>query len=112
VKAKEFVDVNIAELQKKAAAADGYIEKQRAEVTRLAKLAELGAEEGELDEVITQSITDADFDRLVKLESYFKKKAGERFPETARSSQENTGAVEHAGGISTEEPTVSEVGVL
>jgi hypothetical protein len=61
-KAKEFDGVNIAELQKKAAAADGYIEKQRAEVTRLAKLAELGAEEGDLDEVIAQSITDADFD--------------------------------------------------
>jgi hypothetical protein len=67
---KEFDGVNIAELQKKAAAADGYIEKQRAEVTRLAKLAELGADEGDLDEVITGVDHGADFDRLVKLESY------------------------------------------
>jgi hypothetical protein len=111
-KAKEFDGVNIAELQKKAAAADGYIEKQRAEVSRLAKLAELGAEQGDLEEVIAQQIGGADFDTLVKLEAYFAKRVGEKFPTLSKSSQEDSKVIENAGGISTEEMTVPEVGLL
>jgi hypothetical protein len=113
-KLKEFVDVNIAELQTKAAAADGYIAKQRSEVTSLAKLAELGADEGELPGVINKQIQSADFDTLVELESFYQEKVGKRFPEIARSSQENPDAIEAAGGVKKDEKTttVPEVGVL
>lgn len=108
----EVDTVKIAELTKRAEAGDKFTEKLRAEVTRLAKLAELGAEEGDLDDVVSQSIIDADFDRLVKLEAYFQKKVGEKFPQTARSSQEDAAAVEAAGGVDTKTTTVPKVGLL
>jgi hypothetical protein len=114
-KNKEFDGVNIAELadlKKKADAGEAYIEKQRTEVTRLAKLAELGADDGDLDEVTAELIAEADFDRLVKLEQRYQKKVGERFPETARSSQEDTEAVEAGGGVATQKTTVPKVGLL
>lgn len=81
---------NIAELTKRAEAGDKLVEQKRESVTKLAKLAELGAEIGDLDEVVSQSIADADADKLVKLESYYQKKATEKFPENRRSSAENS----------------------
>jgi hypothetical protein len=102
--------VNIAKLTARAAAGDKYTELQRTEVTRLAKLAELGADDGELEAVVSQTIADADFDRLVQLQSYYQKKVAERFPETARSSQEDSAAVEAAGGVK-KPTTVPKVGL-
>lgn len=110
-KLKPFEGVNLAELQSQAKAGKAFIEMQRAEVTRLAKLAELGADEGDLDDVISQSIADADFNRLVKLNAYFEKKAVERFPNLARSSQEDSAAVEAAGGVKQQTMTAPTVGL-
>lgn len=91
--------INLAELQKQAGQVEVLMTAKRAEVTRLAKIAELGAEDGDLDEVITMSIEDADADKLVKLENYYSKKAAEKFPNGGRSSVENSKEVETAGGV-------------
>ncbi len=108
---KGFDSVNLADLQTRAAAVETLMTKQRAEVTRLAKLAELGADEGELDEIVGQQIAEADAEKLVRLETYFQKKAAERFP-VGRSSQENSTEIETAGGVSqTANATVPTVGL-
>jgi hypothetical protein len=65
---------NLAELQAKAAAGDKYTELQRGEVTRLAKLAELGADSGDLPAVVDKQIKAADFDTLVELETFYEAK--------------------------------------
>lgn len=100
-KNKTFDGVNLTELQSKAAQVNSLLTAKRAEVTRLAKLAELGADEGELDEVVTLAIAEADADKLVKLETYYQKKAANKFPAGGRSSFENAGDVEKAGGVQT-----------
>lgn len=92
------VPADLAELQAKAAAGEKFIELQRAEVTRLAKLAELGSEDGELAPVIVKQLGAADFDTLVELEQFYEGKVGKKFPAGGRSSQENTAGVEDAGG--------------
>lgn len=108
---KAFEGVNLSELQAKAASADKFVEMQRTEVRRLARLAELGSEEGELDEFVSQQIEEADFDRLVKMQGYYEKKAADKFP-SGRSSQENSGEIETAGGIQTaSQSTVPSVGL-
>lgn len=112
---EQFKDVdptNIAQLQAQADAGKKYIDLQRAKVVKQAKLAELGANEGDLPNVIKQQIAAADFDTLVELENYYNGKVAEKFPEIARSSQENPKAVENAGGVDEEAETVPEVGVL
>ncbi len=98
-KNKEFEGVNLAELKKKAKQTDALMTAKREEVTRLATIAELGAEEGELDEVVTLSINDADADTLIKLEKYYGKKAAEKFPDLGRSSFEGKEEIEKAGGV-------------
>ena len=109
----EFDPANIAVLQAKAAAGEKFVERLRTEVTRKAKLAELGADEGDLEEVVSQAIADADFDRLEKLDAYYEKKVAERFPKVARSSHEDPKAVETAGGVDTaQETTVPEIELL
>jgi hypothetical protein len=91
--------VDIADLQKKAAFGDTLMAEKRANVLRNAKLAELGAEEGELDAAVSLSIEQADNpERLEVLGKYYEKKAGERFPQ-GRSSAEDSAAVHEAGGI-------------
>jgi hypothetical protein len=70
---------SVAELRTKAAAGDKFVELQRTEVTRLAKLAELGAEPGDLPSVIDKQIEAADFDTLVELETYFEAKVRPSF---------------------------------
>lgn len=108
---KPFAGVNLAELQKQAGQTETLMIKQRAEVTRLATIAELGAEEGELPEIIIQQIDEADADKLVKLEDYFGKKAADKF-KSGRSSQENAAEIETAGGIETaSHSTVPNVGL-
>ncbi|MEO8650507.1 MAG: hypothetical protein ABI539_15195, partial [Acidobacteriota bacterium] len=111
-KVKSFDLVKFDELSKRAEAGDKFVEKQREEVTRLAKVAELGADDGDLDEVVSQQIESADFDTLTKLESYYKRKAAERFPESRRSSQEDPAKVEKAGGVEEKKPAgTSRVGL-
>lgn len=104
-KNKEFEGVNLTELKAQAATATTLVTKQRTEVSRLAKLAELGAEAGELDEIVSMQIENADAETLVKLETYYSKKAAERFPTMLRSSHEESGTVENAGGVKTDGPT-------
>lgn len=99
---KEFDGVNLTELKAQAATAATLLSKQRTEVSRLAKLAELGAEAGELDEIVSTQIEKADADTLVKLETYYQKKAAERFPTMLRSSSESSLEVEAAGGVKKE----------
>lgn len=101
--------VDLESLQAKAAIADSLFEEKRTEVTRLAKLAELGAGESELDPAVAQSIADADtVKRLESLRGYYDKKASERFPQMSRSSMENTEAVHAAGGVDTKAPVESD----
>lgn len=95
---KQFDGVDLADLQEKAGQAEKLLTAKRAEVTRLARIAELGADEGELDEIVSQQIEVADADKLVKLETYFQKKAAEKFP-NRRSSMESSDEVEGAGGV-------------
>lgn len=103
---------NIDDLKSQAAAGVTLVEQKRGEVTRLAKLAELGAEEGTLDEVVSQQIEAADADGLIKLEKYFGKKVEDRFPNKGRSSVEDSTAVDNAGGVSAEAAELPEVGTL
>lgn len=97
---KEFDGIDLADLQAKAEVSDGYLELQRTEVRRLAKLAELGAEEGELDEVIETQITEASFETLKKLQTYYEKKAADKLgANSIRSSEEEGDEAENAGGL-------------
>lgn len=98
-KVKEFDQVKFDELSAKAAAGDKLVEEKRTEVTRLAKIAELGAEEGDLAKVVAQQIENADVDTLVELESYYKQKVADRFPKKGRSSVEDSDKIESAGGV-------------
>lgn len=111
-KTKEFDGVNLAELKSRAAQVEILLTAKRTEVTRLARLAELGSEEGELDEIITQQIAEADAEKLVKLENYYQKKAAERFPENGRSSQEKTDDVDAASGNGQQVETVPVKGMF
>lgn len=97
-KIKPFDGINLTELKAKADVADGYVAEKRTEVTRLARLAELGADEGELDEVIRVQIDEASFERLQSLGKYFEKKAADRLP-GKRSSMESSDEIETAGGV-------------
>lgn len=90
----------VESLRKRAEAGDAYIEKQRGEVTRLAKLAELGADEKDLPSVIENQIKAADFGTLVELEKFYGEKVGKKFPNFSRSSEEDSLAVDAAGGAS------------
>lgn len=110
-KHKPFAEVNLKELQKQAGQAETLLSSKRAEVKRLATIAELGAEEGDLDDVVSQSIDEADAEKLVKLETYYQKKAAGKFPK-GRTSQENSAEIETAGGIQTaSHSTVPNVGL-
>jgi hypothetical protein len=97
-KVKPFQSVNITELQEKAAVADGYVTEKRSEVTRLARIAELGADEGELDEVVKEQINGANFETLQKLGKYFEKKAADKLP-NGQVSQTGKQEIETAGGV-------------
>ncbi len=105
----EFEGVDIKALQAKADISDKYIDEKREEVRRLARVAELGAEEGELDEVVETQIAEADFDRLQGLGTYYEKKAETRLPEGGRSSAESDLEVEGAGGVAESAVRVEDV---
>lgn len=85
---------NIAELTARAEAGDALVSEKRADVTRLARLAELGADDGELEPVIAEQIAGASVDQLQKLGSYYSKKVADRFPAGGRSSEEDSSKVE------------------
>lgn len=90
--------VNIAELTKRAEAGDKLVDEKRTEVTRLATLAELGSEAGELPPVIADSIKEAGVEKLQQLGEYYGGKAAEKFPNKGRSSQEDTDRVDSLSG--------------
>lgn len=90
---------NIQSLTAKAELAEKLLGEKRAEVVRLAKIAELGSDEGELDEVVKQTIEDAEYPRLEGLHKYYEKKAAGKFPSSGRSSMESREEVEAAGGV-------------
>lgn len=92
-------------LRVRAEAGDKFVEKQRVEVTRLARLAELGAESGELPGVISKQIAAADFDTLVELEGYYKQKSADMFPAGGRSSVEDADAINAAAGLQAQPET-------
>lgn len=109
-KVKEFDQVKFDQLEERAKAGDALVEEKRTEVTRLAKLAELGAEEGELDAVVTDTIKEADVAKLQQLGSYYQKKAAEKFP-NGRSSQEDSDTVDTAGGAKQQTKPAIKVGL-
>jgi|GEM_PF-3534125 len=92
--------VNLEQLNARAAAGDALIAEKRADVVRLAKLAELGSATGELDPVIADQIAEATVGRLQKLGDYYTKKAGDKFPAGGRSSLEDNEAIDNADGVS------------
>lgn len=113
-KNKGFDPANIAALTAKSELADKLLGEKRAEVLRLARVAELGAAEGELDDIIKLTIGDAAYDRLESLHKYYEKKSAEKFPASGRSSFENSGEIETAGGVgnAVAKPTVSTGGLV
>lgn len=94
----QFAGVDLAGLQARAATVDKFVGEKRAEVKRLATLAELGAEEGDLDEFVAQQIEEADYDRLAKMADYYGKRAADRIP-SGRTSLEDSDPIENAGGL-------------
>lgn len=85
----------VEQLKAKAAQADTLVAEKRAEVKRLATIAELGAAEGTLPKVLADDIDGASVERLSELGKYYEPKAAEK---VRRSSQEDSEAVEAAGG--------------
>lgn len=104
--------VNLEQLNARAAAGDMLIAEKRADVMRLARLAELGAEDGELNAVLVEQINEASVERLQQLGDYYGNKAADRFPAGGRSSLEDNEAVDNAGGVSAAEAELPEVGLL
>lgn len=88
----------IAELKTQAEAGKLLLDEKRTEVTRLAKVAELGADDKDLDPVLETVIKEADAKRLTELGAYYGKKVNEKFPQGGRSSLENSDEVDTAGG--------------
>lgn len=102
---------DVAELQRRAELADTLLNEKRANVVRLAVLAELGAETGELDPAIAEPIAEAGPERLDQLSAYYEKKAAERFAGN-RSSDPGSKAIEDAGGVGSQEEELPEISVL
>lgn len=102
------VPEDLAELQAQAKAGLAFIEKQRGEVTRLARLAELGGDQGDLPEVVADQISAADYPALEKLEAYFASRVEQRFP-NGRSSDASPAEVETGGGVGSGDATTSDL---
>lgn len=81
----------VADLTKRAEAGDALVEEKRTEVTRLATLAELGSEKGELPAVIADDIKGASVERLKQLGDHYGAKVGDKFK---RSSVEDSETVD------------------
>lgn len=88
----------IAELSLKAKQGEQLLAKQRAEIKRLAALAELGSAEGTLNEVLSKMIDNAGLEDLEKLETLYREKTKTKFGD-GRSSSDNARQIENAGGI-------------
>ncbi|QQS33501.1 MAG: hypothetical protein IPM50_02650 [Acidobacteriota bacterium] len=93
------VPANLAELEARALAGDALVAEKRADVLRLAKLAEASGEDDELDPVVVDSINEADVERLQKLGAYYQKRVADKFPKGGRSSLENSDEIDNAGGV-------------
>lgn len=102
--ATKFGDVNLADLQAKAKQVESLMTAKRAEVTTVAKLAELGANEGDLPGVLSKQIENADAETLIELYDYYSQKAADRFPAGGRSSVDSSLEVEKAGGVEANTP--------
>jgi hypothetical protein len=113
-KVSQFDQVKFEELSAKAAAGDKLVEEKRADVVRLAKIAELGAEEGDLDPAIADTIKEAGVEKLQQLGTYYQKKAADKFPTKGRSSLENDKEIDAAGGAGdkSQEEELPEAGLL
>ncbi|HQU85919.1 MAG TPA: hypothetical protein PKY59_22525 [Pyrinomonadaceae bacterium] len=92
-------ETNIESLRKQAELADKLLDEKRSEVIRLAKVAELGSDEGELEKVLVDQINEADYERLEGLHKYYEKRAAEKLPNNGRSSLEGSEEVHEAGDI-------------
>ena len=102
---------DIEDLKRDAAAGKVLLEDKRTAVMAKAKLAELGADEGTLDETDVDQINNADAELLTKLEKKYDKRIAERFP-NGRSSQEDTSLVDAAAGDTKKDEKLPEVTVL
>lgn len=110
-KVKAFDQVKFDQLEVRAKAGDVLVEEKRTEVTRLAKIAELGAEDGDLDPVVIDTIKDADVAKLQQLGSYYQKKAADKFPNKGRSSEEGSDEIDAAGGVKQQKKPAVKVGL-
>jgi len=93
-KTSKLSATEIAEMSLKAKAGETLVTEKRNEVIRLAKLAELGAEEGALPSVLTKTIENSSAEELVELETYYRGKVSEKFPNSGKSSLENNEQIE------------------
>lgn len=91
-------------MKKTASFAEELIKKERAEVVRLATLAECGSEEGKLDEVLSEIIAGADGSTITRLKASYEQKVAKAFPNGGRSSAEHSAEIEDAGGVKQEQP--------
>lgn len=95
--ANKFSPKDIADLSLNAKAGETLLVEKRKEVTRLAKLAELGADDGDLPTVLAKTIDEADAEELIELETYYRGKVGDKLG-GGQSSLENSGEIEAAAG--------------
>jgi len=80
----------VAELLKQADVGKALLDEKRAEVKRLATIAECGAEDKELPKVIADDIEAAAVERLQALGTFYTDKVATLFPKGGRSSEEST----------------------
>lgn len=95
----QFKPTEIADLSLKATEGEKLLKAKREEVKNLARLAEFGAEEGNLNDVIVKMIDGASADDLQTLEADYRKKLGDKFPPNGKSSLENDEQILNAGGL-------------
>ena len=86
----------IAALSEKAQLGEKLLTQKRQEVTRLAKVVELGKEDGDLSPIMKKVIENASADDLEELEADYRKKVDAKFAKP--SSLENHEEVDNAGG--------------
>lgn len=102
----------LAELKAQAAAGALLVEEKRTEVTRLAKIAELGADDKELPPVIADDIKAASVERLTQLGVHYGQKVAEKFPKGGRSSLEDHERIDNAAGDKSDDVELPSAGLL
>ena len=89
---EDLVSPGLDKLISQAAQGTKLLDAARAEARRVAKLAILGSDEGELPKAIVNQINNADADAVTELTEFYTAQAAEKLP-ASRSSEEDTSAL-------------------